>query len=95
MIPHAGAIFAVRGKIPANKADIPSVRTIFANNGKVPVDARIEPAVELMTNACRLVLSTSNGEVINAALVPLTAPLIKANHAPLLPRCSKYFFQLS
>jgi len=86
MIPQAGAIFAVRGKIPANSADAPSVLTILANSGKLAVEFRTEAAVELMTNACRLVLSTSKGDVINAALVPLTAPLTNATHAPRLPR---------
>jgi hypothetical protein len=95
MIPQAGAIFAVRGKIPANNADVPSVRTIFASNGKLAVEVRIEAAVEVITRACLLVLSTSKGDVINAALVPLTAPLMNATHAPLFPRRSSTFFQLS
>jgi hypothetical protein len=95
MIPQAGAIFAVLGSIPANNADTPSVRTIFANSGKLAVEVRTEAAVEVITRACRLVLSTSKGDVINAAVVPLTAPLINATHAPLLPRRSSTFFQLS
>jgi hypothetical protein len=95
IIPQAGAIFAVRGKIPANNADIPSVRTICASSGKLAVEVCIEAAVEVITNACRLVLSTSKGDVINAALVPLTAPLRNATHAPPIPRRLNTFFQPS
>jgi hypothetical protein len=95
MIPQAGAIFAIRGPIPANKADAPSVLMILASSGKLAAEVRAEITVGLMSNACRLVLSTSKGDVINAAVVPLTAPLINATHAPRLPCLSKTFFQPS
>jgi hypothetical protein len=90
IIPQAGAILTIRGNIPANKAEAPSVRTIRSRKGKL--DDMWEPEDDI-TIACRLVLRTSKGEVISAAVVPLTAPLINATQAPSRPRWAKAFFQ--
>jgi hypothetical protein len=85
MIPQAGAILAMRGKMPANSAEPPSVRTIrnrkgILENGTFDDD---------MTKDWRRVFKTSKGEVINAARVPLNAPLRKATEAPSCPCLAK------
>lgn len=95
IIPQAGAILAIRGSKPANKADGPSFLMIFRMSGIVCDAAFIEAGVEFITDACLLVLSTSKGEVTSAALIPLVAPHINAIHAPLCPRRWKKLFQLS
>jgi hypothetical protein len=93
MIPQAGAILAVRGSIPAYKALMPSVCTIRQQSGIVAVV--LEGTVPAINNACRLVFRTSKGDVITDAVIPLMAPLAKVTYPPVLPRDSKYRFQLS
>lgn len=93
MIPQAGAILAMRGIIPAKNADGPSVRKIRRRRGKV-LEETFWVDWDIM-RACRRVLSTSNGEVISAAEVPLIAPLMKATHAPSWPLFLKVFFHVS
>ena len=88
MIPHAGAIFAILGPIPANSAFEPSVRTMCASKGKGAVFAAVD-----MRNACLRVFKTSKGEVIKAAVVPLIEPLINETHALDLPRSEKACFK--
>lgn len=95
MIPQAGAILAIRGNKPANKAEGPSVLMIWRTSGIVLVAALIDAGVELITDACLLVFKTSKGDVTNAALVPLTAPHMNAINAPLCPRRWKKLFQPS
>jgi len=90
MIPHAGAILAIRGVNPAKRAETPSVCIICFTRGKVAV---VED--EDMMRACRRVLMTSVGEVNNAAVVPLSAPLINATQAPSCPLRANIFLQLS
>lgn len=92
-MPQAGAILAMRGMIPAKNADGPSVLKIRRRRRKVlgePLSVD-----EDMMRACRRVLSTSNGDVISAAEVPLIAPLMKAIHAPSWPRFAKALFHFS
>jgi len=93
MIPQAGAIFAVRGRMPANKALMPSVRIICAQSGIVAVVR--DDIVPDIRRAWRRVFRTSKGEVNNDAVVPLIAPHAKATYAPFFPLLSKYRFQLS
>ena len=84
MIPHAGAIFVIRGTMPAYSVEIPSVRTISKSKG-IDEDALLEADMSI---ACLRVLRTSNGEVSSAAVVPLIAPLANATPAPWCPRFS-------
>ena len=78
MIPQAGAIFVIRGTMPAYSADMPSLRRISA------VSARLDVVVVVadISIACLRVLRTSKGDVNSAAVVPLRAPLAKATPAP-------------
>lgn len=93
MMPQAGAILAVRGNIPANKALVPSVRSIRKQSGMVAVS--LGESVPDISNACRLVFRTSKGDVMRDAVVPLMAPLANATYAPDWPRDSKNRFQAS
>ena len=86
MMPHAGAIFAIRGITPAYNAATPSVRTISLKTAAVPAEVVAEPpSAPDMSNACLRVFSTSKGEVRSAAVVPLNAPLANATPAPSYP----------
>jgi hypothetical protein len=81
IIPHAGAIFVIRGTSPAYSAETPSLRTISFKTVKVP--AAPEPPIALdIRSDCFRVLSTSKGEVKSAAKVPLVAPLANDTPAP-------------
>lgn len=93
MIPQAGAILAVRGSMPVNKALMPSVRIICTHSGIVAVVR--DDIVPDIRRACRRVFRTSKGEVNNDAVVPLITPHAKAILAPFFPWLSKYRFQLS
>ena len=88
MIPQAGAILAIRGKFPAKSAETPSLRTTFNKRGMVPETRLFDDDIN---SACRRVLSTSNGEVIKAASIPLEAPLTNATQVPEWPRRRKDF----
>jgi len=92
IIPHAGAILAIRGKMPANNADGPSLRITRIRRGRVPEMWAFDAD---MRRACRRVFSTSNGDVNRAAEIPLIAPLTKATDVPSWPRLAKDFFQVS
>jgi hypothetical protein len=92
IIPHAGAILAMRGNIPANRVAGPSVRNIRSNSVVVDVIFAVDGD---MRRAWRLVLRTSNGDVARAAVVPLMEPLMKATHAPENPCWRNIFLQLS
>ena len=78
MMPHAGAILAIRGVSPAYRALTPSVLTMFLQSPMSEVVVDDPPAIADITIACRRVLSVSNGETTTAAVVPLRAPLMKA-----------------
>lgn len=91
MIPHAGAIFTVRGSAPAYSAAIPSVLTICIMSGNVELD----PGAPDIDTACLRVLSTSNGDVSRAAVVPLITPLANATCGPLRPSRANIFFHVS
>jgi len=93
MMPQAGAILAVRGRTPANKALVPSVRIIRKHRGIVAVPP--EGSVPDISNACRLVFKTSKGDVRRDAVVPLMAPLANATFAPVFPCDSKCRLQAS
>lgn len=92
IIPHAGAILAIRGKMPAYNAEAPSLRITRIRRGRV-FEMWVFDAD--MRRACRRVFSTSNGDVNRAAEIPLIAPLTKATHVPSWPRLAKDFFQFS
>jgi hypothetical protein len=89
MIPQAGAIFAVRGNIPANNAPTPSIRITRNSRGILLI---VFVAGSDMTKLCLRVFKTSNGDVIIAAVVPLTAPLMNATQVPDRPRLAKALF---
>ncbi len=91
MIPHAGAILAIRGPSPANNAEAPSVRTICRSKGSALVRS---PGVD-MTRDCLRVFKTSNGDVKSAAAVPLVAPHMNARDGPDLPLFSRCRFMPS
>lgn len=92
IMPQAGAIFAIRGMVPAKRAEAPSVRIMPSRKGIEEVTWPEEGAI---IRAWRRVLRTSKGEVMRAAEVPLTAPQIKATHAPSRPRRLNSLFQAS
>lgn len=79
MSPQAGATLAHLGTTPANKAPAPSVLIMWRQSGIV--DARWFSASGAHegegVNTCRLVLSTSNGCVRSAAIMPDNAPEVK------------------
>ena len=83
IMPQAGAIFAIRGTTPAYKAEKPSLRTISFKTCRLAVAPDSDPPMAPdISNACRRVFKTSNGDVRRAAAVPLRAPLTKATPAP-------------
>lgn len=94
MIPQAGAIFAIRGVIPTKRADTPSARMMCHTSDTDAVDRGLLVVADI-NNAWRRVLRTSKGYVTSAAVVPLTAPLTKATHAPRRPRRSNAPLKLS
>ena len=92
IIPHAGAILAILGTVPAKSVRAPSVRIICMSNSAFDI---LLGCVTAMMRACRLVLRTSSGDVMRAAVVPLSDPHKNGIHWPVIPDDANLLFEYS